>query len=73
MKKLSAQLRALMDDAVLGLRSQPRPRGYIKLVDDPGYRIRVRTPEGPYRIIYDIDDQARSVTVLQIVARKNAY
>ena len=45
--------------ALRGLAAEPRPRGASKLVGVEGYRVRV----GVYRIIYEVDDAARVVTV----------
>ncbi|MGH3855935.1 MAG: type II toxin-antitoxin system RelE family toxin [Pseudonocardiaceae bacterium] len=48
----------------------PRPIGVKKLVgsrDD--WRIRI----GEYRIIYEINDTAKTITVLQVEHRRNSY
>jgi len=55
-------------DTLLALRENPRPHGYTKL-EGGGYRIRV----GDYRIIYDINDAARTVTLLRVKHRKDVY
>ena len=55
--------------AVTALGSDPRLHGYIKLTGVNAYRIRV----GNYRIVYDIDDKARVVDVLDIGNRKDIY
>ena len=47
-----------------------RPESYItKLIDDPGYRLRV----GEYRIILDIEKEKLIILVLMIGHRKNIY
>jgi len=47
-----------------------RPDSYItKLIDDPGYRLRV----GEYRIILDIEKEKLIILVLLIGHRKNIY
>ena len=47
-----------------------RPESYItKLIDDPGYRLRV----GEYRIILDIEKEKLIILVLLIGHRKNIY
>ena len=51
--------------AVLELAENPRPQGCEKLVDDI-YRIRV----GPYRVIYLIDDTAKTVDIGKVDRRK---
>jgi mRNA interferase RelE/StbE len=60
-----ATLRATID----ALGSEPRPHGYRKLVERPGYRVRV----GAFRIIYDIDDTVRIVTVERVGRRDHVY
>ncbi len=52
-----------------GLQDNPRPPGCKKLRVGLGWRIRV----GDYRVIYDIDDTARTVTVWHIGPRGGAY
>jgi mRNA interferase RelE/StbE len=54
---------------IYGLRDVPRPPGCRKLADSPGWRIRV----GDYRVVYEIDDAARTVTVLRVGHRKEIY
>jgi mRNA interferase RelE/StbE len=47
-----------------------RPEAYVtKLIDDPGYRLRV----GDYRIILDIEKEKLIVLVLMVGHRKNIY
>ncbi|NKQ35080.1 MAG: type II toxin-antitoxin system RelE/ParE family toxin [Chloroflexi bacterium] len=68
--KLPAKIRARIGKALLALEEEPRPGGVIKLkgaVDR--WRIRV----GNYRIIYRIDDNEKSVVVLVIAHRREAY
>jgi mRNA interferase RelE/StbE len=47
----------------------PRPHGSRKLVGRDGWRIRV----GRYRVIYEIDDAQRFVTILHVGHRKDIY
>jgi mRNA interferase RelE/StbE len=56
-------------DALAGLAQDPRPPGCKKLIDRNGWRIRV----GDYRVIYEIDDPKRVVTVLHIGHRSDIY
>jgi mRNA interferase RelE/StbE len=56
-------------DAIRALGENPRPPGARKLTDREGWRIRV----GPYRVIYEIDDANRGVTVLDIGHRGDVY
>lgn len=60
-----AALRATIDSFA----SDPRPHGCRKLVERAGYRVRV----GTYRIIYDIDERVRIVTVERIGRRDHIY
>jgi mRNA interferase RelE/StbE len=55
--------------AIKALANDPRPPGIRRLVDDPGYRLRV----GDYRILYDIDDAAQVVTIYRIGHRREVY
>ena len=56
-------------NTIEGLREEPRPPGCRKLSDREGWRLRV----GDYRIIYEIDDEERVVTVLQVGHRRDVY
>jgi len=53
-----------------GLGVNPRPPGSRKLV---GSRNDWRIRTGDYRIIYEVDDQARAVRVMRIKHRREAY
>jgi mRNA interferase RelE/StbE len=55
--------------AVYKLAEEPKSRGCKKLSGREGWRIRV----GDYRIIYEIDEKLRSITVLHIGHRKDVY
>lgn len=47
-----------------------RPEAYVtKLVEDPGYKLRV----GDYRVIMDIDNKRLKILVLKVGHRKNIY
>jgi mRNA interferase RelE/StbE len=54
---------------ILDLSSTPRPAGCKKLRGRQGWRIRV----GDYRVVYEIDDVAKAVTVLKIGHRSEIY
>lgn len=56
-------------DAVILLAENPRPSNCKKLVGREGWRIRV----GNYRVIYEINDANRQVTVLHIGHRRDIY
>ena len=56
--------------AILGLKTNPRPRGCVKLKRyDNEYRIRA----GNYRIRYEVDDHNGIVLLLHLKHRKDAY
>jgi len=56
-------------DVIRTLGDEPRPIGCLKLTGREGWRIRL----GDYRVIYEIDDQQRRVTVLHIGHRRDVY
>jgi len=59
-----------IDQALLALALAPRPPAARKLVaNEEGWRLRV----GDYRILYDINDAERVVTVGRILHRREAY
>ena len=55
--------------AIEELGEEPRPRGSRKLSGREGWRIRV----GEYRVLYEIDEGAREVTVLDVGHRRDIY
>ena len=55
--------------AIAALAMNPRPPGCLKLSGVEGWRIR----EGDYRVLYEIDDPARTVTVVHIGHRRDVY
>jgi len=69
LSKLPPEIRSRLQKAVLSL-SNPRPKNAIKLIGEPDtWRIRV----GNYRIVYEIDDAKKLVTVLRIAHRREVY
>ena len=51
------------------LESNPRPVGIQKLSGEEGYRIR----SGKYRILYEINDNSKSIFIYRVKHRKEAY
>jgi mRNA interferase RelE/StbE len=47
----------------------PRPPGYEKLSVEEKYRIR----QGPYRIVYSVDDKSHEVLVVKVGHRREVY
>ena len=56
-------------DACRSLEGNPRPRGARKLAGRTGIRLRV----GRYRVVYEVDDSARALTILDIGHRRDIY
>ena len=52
------------------LASEPRPSGCEKL---RGSEDRYRVRQGRYRVVYEVDDAARTVTVVKIGHRREVY
>ena len=68
-QKVLAQLPLGMRDALVQLGDVPRPTGCAKLRGREGWRIRV----GSYRVIYEIDDALRRITILHIGQKRDIY
>jgi mRNA interferase RelE/StbE len=56
-------------EAIRDLADSPRPVGCRKLTSREGWRIRI----GDFRVIYEVDDAQRSVTVLHVGHRRDVY
>jgi mRNA interferase RelE/StbE len=56
-------------EAIVGLKTNPRPGGCKKLSGREGWRIRSQN----YRIIYDIDDGTKRVLIQVIGHRRDVY
>lgn len=67
--KLPGQEIERVAGAIRSLAEDPRPQGSKKLTGRDGWRIRV----GSYRVIYEIEDVIRIVTVLDVGHRKDVY
>jgi mRNA interferase RelE/StbE len=68
---LPAQIQSRLKPILLSLSEQPWPSGVKKLSGrlEGSWRIRV----SDWRIVYDIDDKAHTVTILDIGPRKSIY
>jgi mRNA interferase RelE/StbE len=60
-RRLARRIESLAED--------PRPRGCEKLSSQERYRIR----QGPYRVVYGIEDDSLVVLVVRIAHRRGAY
>jgi mRNA interferase RelE/StbE len=70
LRQLPSSLFLRVNQHILSLRQEPRPPGVRKLQGaEIGWRLRV----GDYRIIYQIDDAARTVTIVRVRHRRDVY
>jgi mRNA interferase RelE/StbE len=68
LEDLPQNYQRLILDRITSLSQDPRPRGCKKLAGQ-FYRVR----QGSYRIIYDVTDNDRELTVMKIKPRREAY
>ncbi|MEE8391369.1 MAG: type II toxin-antitoxin system RelE/ParE family toxin [Anaerolineae bacterium] len=70
-RRLSHNVRERVVSAILALRQDPRPSGVRKLKGkgEEGWRIRV----GQYRVVYQIDDNLRQITIYRVRHRRDVY
>lgn len=75
-RRAQKELADLHDDSytrikstILALAADPRPKHAIKLVSRDGWRVRV----GNYRVIYEIDDAEKIVTIFHVGHRRDVY
>lgn len=61
--------RRRMAARIQGLSADPRPRGCEKLTGGDRYRLR----QGNYRVLFQVDDLRRTVTVVKIGHRRDVY
>lgn len=54
---------------IKSLENEPRAYGSIKLKGENAYRVRL----GDYRILYEIEDKQKIVTIYNIAHRKDVY
>ncbi len=64
------RLRQRLVDRIGALATEPRPPGCEPLAGAPGcFRIR----QGPYRVVYAVDDEAGTVIVVKVGHRREVY
>jgi mRNA interferase RelE/StbE len=69
-KRLDPTSRKRVDAALKSLLENPRPSGAKKLSGSQhDWRVRV----GDYRILYEVDDEGRLITIWRIAHRREAY
>lgn len=61
--------RRLVIDRIAQLADDPRPAGAEKLVGEARYRVR----QGPYRVVYEIDDAANAIRIVKVGHRREVY
>jgi mRNA interferase RelE/StbE len=66
---LPLNVRRRIAGKIEALGTTPRPPGVEKLSGQEKYRIR----QGAYRIVYAIDDDARTATIFKIGHRRDVY
>ena len=59
-----------IDRKILALAQDPRPAGCKKL---RGYKTYWRVRVGDWRVVYDLDDSAKLVTVTRVAHRREVY
>lgn len=71
LKQLSKLEKSIQNRIIGSLdRIRIRPEAYLtKLVDDPGYKLRV----GDYRVIVDLDKGKLLILVIKVGHRRNVY
>lgn len=70
LKRLGAEEFHRIVGIIRGLGENPRPSGCRKIASSKNdWRVRV----GSYRIIYEIDDKAKTIKILRIRYRREAY
>ena len=69
MKGLPRQVLERIDVAILGLATEPRPSGSIKMTNCEAWRVRV----GDYRIVYEIHDAVLVVFIIDVGHRREVY
>jgi len=69
LRNLPTDLQHRIRAAISDLARDPRPYGHKKLRGRTDCAIRI----GRYGVIYDVDDDARTVTILRVGRRRDAY
>ena len=66
---IAIDYKQLISKHIDSLETNPRSTSSKKLKGDAGYSLRV----GAYRVLYDIDDKAKTVTIYRVKHRREAY
>ena len=68
-ERLALAVRRRVVAKIAALASDPRPHGCQKLTGEDKYRLR----QGDYRIVYTIEDDVVTVTVVRVAHRGDVY
>jgi mRNA interferase RelE/StbE len=68
-RRLSEQTQERIHRVIEHLAENPRSPGTKKLTSRDGYRVRV----GDYRILYQIDDGAKTIIIYRVMSRGDVY
>ena len=68
-QKLPPNYFRLVQQHINNLVNNPRPPDSEKLTGEEGYALRV----GVYRVLYEIDDPARTITIYRVKHRREVY
>lgn len=68
-ERLPTPVRRLVVRRIQALAGNPRPHGSQKLAGEDKYRIR----QGDYRIVYTIEDEIVTVTIVRVAHRSDVY
>lgn len=66
---IETRQRRRIEQAIADLATDPRPAGVKRLQGVDAYRIRV----GDYRVVYDVEDAVRIVSVTNVGHRRSIY
>jgi mRNA interferase RelE/StbE len=69
LEDLQAEDRRRIVSRIQNLAEEPRPRGCEKLSGRDRYRLR----QGDFRILFEVEDGAQTVTVVKIGHRRDVY
>ena len=69
LRKLPRDIQSRLVPVALALANEPRPHGCEKLTGEEAYRVRM----GDYRIVYGIDDGARTISITRFAKRDEVY
>jgi mRNA interferase RelE/StbE len=70
LRQLDPSVRKAVALVIDGLATDPRPPAVLPLT---GHRPYLRVRSGDYRVIYAVDDRARTVTVAAVGHRREVY